>query len=92
LKDTVVVEQELQRSPAFTGFSGTEIWAEIQLPTGLEGDEEVDFKVKDLHFIFKTVAKIMEISDAEEEDVKLESPITEITEVITEKSRESKQK
>lgn len=92
LKDTVVVEQELQHSPAFTGFSGTEIWAEIQLPTGLEGDEEVDFKVKDLHFIFKTVAKITEILDAKEDDVKLESPINEITEVITEKSRESKQK
>ncbi|MFX1282271.1 MAG: hypothetical protein ACFFB5_01395 [Promethearchaeota archaeon] len=89
LKDSVLVEEELQNSPAFTGFSGTEIWAEFSLPTGLE-EEEVEFKVKDLHFIFKTVSNVIEIIEEEEGENKLTDSLTEISRVITEKDQDSK--
>lgn len=92
LKDSVTVEKELQHYPAFTGFSGTEIWAEIQLPTGLKEEEEVEFKVKDLHNIFKTVANVTEIADTEEGDKNLESSLNEISDVVTEKNRDSRRK
>ena len=92
MKDSVTVEKELQHYPAFTGFSGTEIWAEIQLPTGLKEEEEVEFKVKDLHNIFKTVANVTEIVDTEEGDKSLESSLNEISDVVTEKNRESRRK
>ena len=92
LKDSVTVEKELQHYPAFTGFSETEIWAEIQLSTGLEEEEEVEFKVKDLHNIFKTVANVTEIADTEEGDKDLESSLDEISDVVTEKSRDSRRK
>ena len=80
------------RNPAFTGFSGTEIWAEIQLPTGLKEEDEVEFKVKDLHNIFKTVANVTEIADTEEGDKDLESSLNEISDVVTEKNRDSRRK
>ncbi len=89
LKDSVLVEEELQNSPAFTGFSGTEIWAEVSLPSGLE-EEEVEFKVKDLHFIFKTVSNVIEIIEEEESDNKLADSLVEISRVITEKDQDSK--
>ncbi len=92
LKDSVTVEKELQHYPAFTGFSETEIWAEIQLSTGLEEEEEVEFKVKDLHNIFKTVANVTEIADTEEGDKDLESSLDEISDVVTEKNRDSRRK
>ena len=89
LKDSVTVEEELQKSPAFTGFSGTEIWAEVSLPTGLE-EEELDFKVKDLHMIFQTAAAVVEISDQKSADQQFENSLTGIPEVESEKSRKSK--
>jgi hypothetical protein len=89
LKDSVMVEEELQKSSAFTGFSGTEIWVEVSLPSGFE-EEEFEFKVKDLHFIFKTVSNVIEIIGEEEDDSKLvDDSLTEISQVIT-KDRDSK--
>jgi hypothetical protein len=92
LKDSVAVEQELQNCPAFTGFSETEIWAEIELPTGLKGEKEEDFKVKDLNFILKTVANVMEILDVKKDDLELDSSLNDMTEIVTEKKRDSSQK
>jgi len=88
LKDSVIVEEELQKSSAFTGFSATEIWAEIQLQSSFE-EEDLDFQVKDLHFIFKTVADATELVE-EEEDQKIEERLTEISDVKTERNRDSK--
>ncbi|MHA2306619.1 MAG: hypothetical protein ACXACU_14645 [Candidatus Hodarchaeales archaeon] len=92
LKDSVTVDKELQRHSAFTGFSGTEIWAEIHLPTGLKEEEEAEFKVKDLHYIFKTVANVTEITDTKEGENDLESSLNEISDVVTEKNRDSRRK
>ncbi len=89
LKDSVIVEKELQNCSAFTGFSGTEIWAEISLPSGLE-EEEHDFKVKDLHFIFKILANVIEITEGEENHQKLAKSLEGISHVVTEKDRGSK--
>lgn len=89
LKDSVIVEEVLQNCSAFTGFSGTEIWADVSLPTGLE-EEEVDFKVKDLIFIFKTLIEAIEISEGEEIDLTSTEPVTGMPNVITEKERNSK--
>ncbi|MHA2226098.1 MAG: hypothetical protein ACXAC8_12885 [Candidatus Hodarchaeales archaeon] len=89
LKDSVTVEEELQKSSTFTGFSGTEIWAEVSLPTGLE-EEEVEFKVKDLHMIFQTAAAVVEVSDKKSADHELENSLTGISEVESEKNRKSK--
>ncbi|MFX0171030.1 MAG: hypothetical protein ACFE9L_03850 [Candidatus Hodarchaeota archaeon] len=88
LKDSVIVEEELQKSSAFTGFSATEIWVEIQLSSF--GEEELDFRVKDLHFIFKTVADVTEMVEEDEEDQKIEASLTEISDVKTEQDRDSK--
>ncbi len=89
LKDSVIVEEELQKSSAFTGFSGTEIWVEVSLPSGFE-EEEFEFKVKDLHLIFKTVSNVIEIIGEEEDDSKLvDDSLTEISQVVT-KDRDSK--
>ncbi|MCK4849340.1 MAG: hypothetical protein KAT16_09955, partial [Candidatus Heimdallarchaeota archaeon] len=80
---------KLEKFPAFTGFSGTEIWAEIHLPSDIEEDG-IDFKVKDLHSIFKT---IVDVTDLESEDLKpdesTESVITS-SDVSLEKSRKTK--
>ncbi len=89
LKDSVTVEEELQKCSFFTGFSGTEVWAEVSLPSGLE-DEEFDFKVKDLHFIFKTLDDVIEISEGEEDDQKLVESSAGVPHVTTEKDRDSK--
>jgi hypothetical protein len=89
LKDSVIVEEELQKSSAFTGFSGTEIWTEVSLPSGLE-EEEFEFKVKDLHFIFQIVSNAIEIMEGDEDDKKLADSITELSEVIAEKDQDSK--
>ncbi|MFX0014236.1 MAG: hypothetical protein ACFFB2_07075 [Promethearchaeota archaeon] len=89
LKDSVLVEKELQNSSAFTGFSGTEIWAEVSLPSGLQ-EEEIEFNVKDLHFIFKIVSNVIEIGEEEVADKKLADSLTDIPQAITEKDRDSK--
>ena len=89
LKDSVTVEEELQKSSSFTGFSGTEIWAEVSLPSGLE-EEEFEFKVKDLHFIFRIVSDVIEIMEGDEDDKKLADSLTELSEVIAEKDQDSK--
>ncbi|UCG02631.1 MAG: hypothetical protein JSW11_01300 [Candidatus Heimdallarchaeota archaeon] len=89
LKDSVTVEEELQKSSAFTGFSGTEIWTEVSLPSGLE-EEEFEFKVKDLHFIFKTVSGVIEIMERDENDNRLADSITELSQAIAEKDQDSK--
>lgn len=89
LKDSVTVEEELQKSSAFTGFSGTEIWVEISLPSGLE-EEEFEFKVKDLHFIFRTVSDVIEITEGDEDNNKLADSLTELSHTITEKDQDSK--
>jgi hypothetical protein len=68
LQESEIVELKLEKFPAFTGFSGTEIWAEIHLPSELEEDG-IDFKVKDLHSIFKT---IVDVTDLEGEHLKAE--------------------
>ncbi len=60
--DSSAIEAELEKSSAFTGFSGNEIWAEINLPSDFE-EEGSDFKVKDLHLIFRTVDKVVELED-----------------------------
>ena len=88
LKDSVTVEEELQKCPFFTGFSGTEVWAEVSLPSGLE-DEDFDFKVKDIHFIFKTIDEVVEISEGEDDEKLIESSV-EVSHVNTEKNRDSK--
>ncbi|UCE13075.1 MAG: hypothetical protein JSV04_12895 [Candidatus Heimdallarchaeota archaeon] len=89
LKDSVIVEEVLQNYSAFTGFSGTEIWAEVSLPTGLE-EEELDFKVKDLIIIFRTLVEAIEISEGEEGDQTSVESVTGISQVVTEKERDSK--
>lgn len=89
LRDTVTVEKELQKFSAFTGFSGTEIWAEISLPSGLV-EEEPEFKVKGLHFIFKTVANVIEVAEGEEDDKKLTESLEGFSPVVIEKDRNSK--
>jgi len=68
LQESEIVESNLEKFPAFTGFSGSEIWAEIHLPSEIEEDG-IDFKVKDLHLIFKT---IVDVSDLESEQLKPE--------------------
>lgn len=92
LNDSAAVKLELQNCPAFTGFSETEIWAEIELPTGLKGEEEEDFKVRDLHFIFKTVTNVMEILDVKKDELELDPALNQINDVVTEKKHDSTQK
>ncbi len=89
MKDSVTIENELQNSTFFTGFSGTEIWAEIQLPSGIE-EEELDFKVKDLVFIFKTVSNLIDISVEEPEEHSPNSSLSEISDAETKRTQNSK--
>jgi hypothetical protein len=89
LKDSVTVEEELQKCSFFTGFSGTEVWAEVSLPSGLE-EEGFDFKVKDLHIIFKTIDDVIEISEGEEDDQKLVESSEGVSHVTTEKDQGTK--
>lgn len=64
LHKTKAIETEFELSPAFTGFSETEIWAELQLPSDFE-EEGIDFKVKDLHLVFSIVSNVVELTEAE---------------------------
>jgi len=89
MKDSVTIENELQKSAFFTGFSGTEIWAEIQLPSGFE-EEELEFKVKDLAFIFKTVSNLIDISVEEPKEQPPDTSISEISDVETKRTQNSK--
>jgi hypothetical protein len=84
-----MVEKELQEHPVFTGFSGTEVWAAVTLPSGFE-EIEHDFKVKDLHFIFKTISNVIEIVGGENEDKNLAESLTDVSHMVTEKDRGSK--
>ncbi|MFW9854023.1 MAG: hypothetical protein ACFFFG_03155 [Candidatus Thorarchaeota archaeon] len=65
LTDSVIIEEKLQMHSAFTGYSGNEVWAEVHLPTIIE-EEEHEFRVKDLHSIFQTVAEVTEIREVQE--------------------------
>lgn len=89
LQESEIVESYLEKFPAFTGFSGSEIWAEIHLPSEIEEDG-IDFKVKDLHLIFKT---IVDVSDLESEHLipedSSESVLTS-SDVSIEKSKKTK--
>jgi hypothetical protein len=67
LEKSAAVEAELERSPAFTGFSESEIWAELQLPSDFE-EEGIDFKVKGLHLIFTIVSNVVELVETESKD------------------------
>ena len=67
LEKSEAVEAELELSPAFTGFSESEIWAELQLPSDFE-DEGIDFKVKDLHLIFTIVSNVLELVETESKE------------------------
>jgi hypothetical protein len=62
LTDSVIIEEKLQVHSAFTGYSGNEVWAEVHLPAVIE-EEEHEFRVKDLHTIFKTVNEVTEVRD-----------------------------
>ena len=89
LQESEIVEAKLEKFPAFTGFSGTEIWVEIHLPSEIEEDG-IDFKVKDLHLIFKT---IVDVTDLESEDLTNEDTSDSIlasSDVSLEKSKKTK--
>jgi hypothetical protein len=88
IQASVSVEAELEKSSAFTGFSENEIWAEINLPSDFE-DEASDFKVKDLHLIFRTVDKVVDIQNSETTlDKKAETGI-QVESYPLEKSKDS---
>ena len=89
LQESEIVEAKLEKFPAFTGFSGTEIWVEIHLPSEIEEDG-IDFKVKDLHLIFKT---IVDVTDLESENLTNEDTSDSIlasSDVSLEKSKKTK--
>ncbi|NHJ01999.1 MAG: hypothetical protein EAX86_07620 [Candidatus Heimdallarchaeota archaeon] len=65
LKDASVVQNELQKSSVFTGFSQSEIWTEIPLPSEFTQNEE-EIKVKEVHRIFQTVLDVCETSPTTE--------------------------
>ncbi len=91
LKKPEIVESTLQISPFFTGFSTSEIWAEIQLPDEFV-EEEHEIKVKDLHLVFKTVLEAIElVSESEKASVVVNEP-SGLTSVPKEKDREIVQK
>jgi hypothetical protein len=88
LKDSVTVEKELQSYPAFTGFSGTEIWVEFELQSAF-GEQGVDFRVKDLHNIFRAVVNVVELTELDEEEeieAKVETSVVEVPKVKSDKS------
>ena len=88
IPDSGSVEAELEKSPAFTGFSGDEIWAEINLPSDFE-EEGSDFKVKDLHLIFRTVDKVVELEESDVTTDKQDAPVLQVDTIPIEKSKES---
>jgi len=89
LQESEIVEEKLEKFPAFTGFSETEIWAEIHLPSEIEEDG-IDFKVKDLHLIFKT---IVDVTDLESEQLTTEDTSESMissSDISLEKSKKTK--
>jgi len=87
LQDAVIVEKKLSSYPAFTGFSGTEIWAEISLPSMIS-EEETEFKVKDLHQIYRTVSELIEPRDEKDTVTQAsDDAITETADTKTAKKR-----
>ncbi len=86
LKDSIAVGKELQNYPSFTGYSESEIWVEIQLPS-IFGEEEFDFKIKDLHNIFKAVSNVLELNETVEKhevDTIAESSVLEMSKIKNE--------
>lgn len=88
IRNSVSVEAELEKSPAFTGFSEDEIWAEINLPSDFE-EEGSDFKVKDLHLIFRTVDKVVELEESGTTTDKPDEEMLQVESIPIEKSKES---
>lgn len=71
LADSVIIEEKLQKHSAFTGYSGTEVWAEVHLPSVIE-EEDPEFRVKDLHAIFKTVSEVSDIGEDDTSEKEME--------------------
>lgn len=89
LADSISVETELEKSSAFTGFSESEIWAEIQIPSDFE-EEDFEFKVKDLHLIFKTVLKVVKSDESISSDLKSENSVLSDENLVIGKPSSSK--
>ncbi|MHA2166961.1 MAG: hypothetical protein ACXAAT_13965 [Candidatus Hodarchaeales archaeon] len=89
LQESEIVESKLEKSPAFTGFSDTEIWAEIHLPSEIEEDG-IDFKVKDLHLIFKTIVDVTELENEHLNPEDSSESVLTSTDVSLEKSKKAK--
>ncbi len=87
LKDSDSIQAELQKNTVFTGFSQSEIWAEIPLPSEFTQNED-EIQVKELHRIFQTVLEVVDTSSSEESTEPLEEPSVELTEL----SQEAKSK
>ncbi|MHA2328486.1 MAG: hypothetical protein ACXACR_08190 [Candidatus Hodarchaeales archaeon] len=89
LTDSVSVETELEKSSVFTGFSESEIWAEIQIPSDFE-EEGFDFKVKGLHSMFKTVLKVIKLDENVKSALESDDSILSDENIVIEKSTSSK--
>ncbi|MHA1214990.1 MAG: hypothetical protein ACTSPG_06815 [Candidatus Hodarchaeales archaeon] len=90
-RDPSFVEEKLQESQLFTGFSEDEVWAEIQLPSEFEeGSEEV--KVKDIHQLFKIITTTLASDDEISEESVDKVTIEEITELPKEKKQTASRK
>jgi len=89
LADSVIIEQKLAKHSAFTGYSGAEIWAEVHLPSVIEEDDP-EFRVKDLHTIFKTVAAVEGLVEDDTTGEEMEEvPLTDLSSLKTEKERDT---
>ncbi|MHA1443759.1 MAG: hypothetical protein ACTSRJ_05340 [Candidatus Hodarchaeales archaeon] len=89
LLESEMVESKLEEFPAFTGFSGTEIWAEIHLPSEIEEDG-IDFNVKDLHLIFKTIVDVTDLESDHLEPEDSSESVLASNDVSLEKSNKTK--
>ena len=89
LLESEMVESKLEEFPAFTGFSGTEIWAEIHLPSEIEEDG-IDFNVKDLHLIFKTIVDVADLESDHLEPEDSSESVLASNDVSLEKSNKTK--
>ncbi|MHA1206601.1 MAG: hypothetical protein ACTSSO_03410 [Candidatus Hodarchaeales archaeon] len=89
LLESEIVESKLEEFPAFTGFSGTEIWAEIHLPSEIEEDG-IDFNVKDLHLIFKTIVDVTDLESDHLEPEDSSESVLASNDVSLEKSNKTK--
>jgi hypothetical protein len=89
LLESEMVESKLEEFPAFTGFSGTEIWAEIHLPSEIEEDG-IDFNVKDLHLIFKTIVDVIDLESDHLEPEDSSESVLASNDVSLEKSNKTK--